>query len=136
MHYTIPHRIVTECSKTAKNSSDSDPTTERLPDEPHSVFSPSLSMESDQATMSESDDDSEEFKKVTLKPRWRLSLSMGDLSTQEQEKGRGRRFRLKNRGTISRMLQDGENHEVWTPGLRQSIKRSYHDSQVCICELK
>ena len=28
----------------------------------------------------------------------------------------GRRFRYRNRHTFSRMLQDGENHQVWKPG--------------------
>ncbi len=66
----------------------------------------------------------EEFKKVAMKPK-RLSLSMDDLSIEEDEvMTANRRFRLRNRRTVSRMLQDGANHQVWTPGITGPTKES------------
>ncbi len=64
----------------------------------------------------------EEFKKVATKPK-RLSVSTSNLSIDEEEVMTGnRRFRLRNRRTVSRLLQDGENHQVWTPGISSPMK--------------
>lgn len=43
-----------------------------------------------------------------------------------QEKGRRQRYR--GRDTISRMLQDGEKHQVWKPGRRDSSKHKITES--------
>lgn len=65
-----------------------------------------------------------EFKKVSMKPE-RLSLSTSNLSIEEDEVTTGnRRLRLRNRKTISRMLQDGANHQVWTPGVMSPTRET------------
>ena len=127
------NRTYVESSKTSNVSDEVSCTGPHSPlDQLHDEVVPTLSVESEQAVSSSNDDLSEEFRKVTLKPCRRLSLSMGDFSTHQGEGSheRGRRFRLKHRGTISRMLQDGEKHQVWTPGLRGSTKHSTSGSQV------
>ena len=43
-----------------------------------------------------------------------------------QEKGRRQRYR--GRDTLSRMLQDGEKHQVWKPGCQESFKQKTAES--------
>ncbi len=77
------------------------------------------------------DNITEEFKKVTIQPVRRLSLSTSDLSVDEVGiMTENRRFRLRNRITVSRMLQDGEKHQVWTPGNISPTKTASQSSQV------
>ena len=50
------------------------------------------------------------------------SSSLDNLANGRDAQGEGmggRRFRYRNRQTFSRMLQDGENHQVWKPGTTQ-----------------
>lgn len=77
----------------------------------------------------------------TSHPRDRRIVSFSDEPPQEGEaaieegkevesrSGAGlRRILYRHRQTISKMLHDGENHEVWRPGMRRPKKM---DSQVC-----
>ncbi len=91
---------------------------------PKEILTPSFSVESPIQ-----DDIAEEFKKVTMQPL--IGRLTSDPSVEEVGiLAENRRFRLRNRMTVSRMLQDGEKHQVWTPGIVSPTKRTSQSSQV------
>ena len=55
-----------------------------------------------------------------------FTASGGNEKDMAQEKGRRQRYR--GRDTLSRMLQDGEKHQVWKPGCQESFKQKTAES--------
>ena len=73
-----------------------------------------------------------ERRKVSFGDEQERGEAEGKSEGAESRGGAGlRRLLYRHRQTISKMLHDGENHEVWRPGMVGRTKRQ--DSQVCVC---
>ena len=79
------------------------------------------------------------FKKVTVSAITSdppCDSQLAPAVTMQSVPDPNRRFRYRKQQTLSFMLHDGESHEVWKPGRRQT-KRRVHEtkSEVCTCTI-